>query len=37
MLEIEDQMKKSIRAAILIAIEDYKKQERGKWFTLHPV
>lgn len=36
MTEVEDQMKKSVRAALFNAVEDYKKQERIKWVTLHP-
>ena len=36
MTEVEDQMKKSVRAALLHAVQDYKLQERIRWVTLHP-
>jgi dynein heavy chain len=36
MTDVEDQMKKSVRAALLRSIHDYDKQKRIAWVTMHP-
>jgi len=36
MTDVEDQMKKSVRAALLRAVADYEKQKRTLWVTMHP-